>query len=205
MSKKRGVLRDILAIPPTLVALSTPPSTRTKTGQGTKESHVECDAPLSTAHKKPIKANVEKELPTITWLKLRLLPERYVDVACLFYCVAQSLHALRNDDPLTDRDPRIEATVMCNERCGLQVGESGLSLCTGQEKDTWGDRLLGGFRVHHIGGVMPLLCDNTYGDVTSWFGMDTTLTPATMVSTKCSIYHPWVRRYGGALRKGIRD
>ena len=52
-----------------------------------------------------------------------------------FNFVAQSLHALCDDTPLTDLELRTKATVMYLERCGIEVGELGLSVCRDLEKE----------------------------------------------------------------------
>ena len=78
LTRKRGPYGDVAAPTPTLVALPPAPLKSAKTGQGTKEGRVECDAPVSTIHKKATRADVEKELPIIRSLKLRLLLDWYV-------------------------------------------------------------------------------------------------------------------------------
>ena len=52
-----------------------PPLKSAKVKQGTKKGPVDCDAPLGTVQRKPIKANQTWDLPTIGFLKLRLLPD----------------------------------------------------------------------------------------------------------------------------------
>ena len=61
---------------------------------------------LCQLYMKPIRVDVGKALPTITSLKLRLLRDWYVSGGSFFYSVAQSLHALRADAPLTNLERR---------------------------------------------------------------------------------------------------
>ena len=167
----------------------TPPSNAAprkcaKIEPGTKTGPVDCDAPLATVKKKPIKANQNRDLPTIMSLKLRLLPDRFVAGACFFYSVAQSLHAISSDVPLDDAPLRAKAIAVYCEMCGLSVEESALTMNGDLERGTWGARPQGGLPDHfaclakHVGGSLVLLRTNTYSIVTSAFGMDGALTSA---------------------------
>ena len=156
-----------------------------KKEQGSQAGHVDCDAPLSKVQKKPIKDNVNQEMPTIRSLKLRQLPDQYVAGGGFFYHVAQSLYALSNNTPLIDTHHQVQASVLYRERCGTQVVETALSVCRDPHKETSGDRPQGGGLRNHfaspannVGINVPLLPTNTCNIATSSFGMDTTVTSA---------------------------
>ena len=145
---------------------------------------MDCHAPLAGVRRKPIKATVTRDLPTIKSLKLRLLPDQCVAGTCFFYFVAHSLHALGSDTRLSDTWLRAKAFAVYREMCGFPIEECALSVHRDLEKEAWGARPQGGLPEHfaklaeHVGGNVVLLRINTYHIVTSSFGMDTTLTSA---------------------------
>ena len=100
--------------------IATPPRKCAKTEPSTKTGPVDCDAPLASVRQKPIKASVNRDLPTIRSLKLRLLPDQFVAGACFFYSVAQTLHALGSDTPLPDTLLWAKAIAVYREMCGTQ-------------------------------------------------------------------------------------
>ena len=85
---------------------------------------MDCDAPLAGVQRKPIKASVNRDLPTIRFLKLRLLPDQFVAWACFFYSVGQSMHAVGSDNPLSDTALRANAIAVYHEMYGFEVEES---------------------------------------------------------------------------------
>ena len=93
--------RKRLGIPPPNNAGATPPRKCAKTEPGTKTDPVDCDAPLATVQRKPIKANQNRYLPTIRSLKLRLLPDQFVAGACFFYCLPKAYMQLVVTAPWT--------------------------------------------------------------------------------------------------------
>ena len=125
-------------------------------------------------------------MPTIRFLKLLLLPDQLVAQACFSYFVAQSMHAVGSDGPLSDTSLRAKAIAVYREMCGFLVEESVLSLNRDLERGTLGARLQGGVPEHfarlaeHVSGSVVLLRTNTYIIVAS-FGMDTALTSATVL------------------------
>ena len=88
------------ALPPPSNAGATPARKCAKTELGTKTGPLDSDAQLATVQRTPLKANANRDLPTIKSVKLRLLPDQFVARACFFYSVAQSMHAVGNDSPL---------------------------------------------------------------------------------------------------------
>ena len=123
--------------------------------------------------------------------------------------MARSLLALGSDDRLLDTRLWAKAIGAYREIFGILVRESALSLHRDLQKETWGACLQGGLPEHldslveHVVGNAVLLRTNTYSIVTSSFGMDTTLTFATMwVPGREASVCPWVWRYGGAMPKG---
>ena len=102
------------------------------------------------------------------------------------YSVAQSLHALGSDTPLSETLLRAKAVAVYREMCGFVVEESTLLVHRDLEKETWGARPQGGLPEHfarlaeHVRGNVVLLRTNTCNIVTSPFGMDTPLTSATI-------------------------
>ena len=109
-----------------------------------------------------IKAKAGRDLPTKWQLKLRLAPDEYIAGASFFYAAALSLHALRSETCLTGVDLRVQATIMYRHRCGIQVKESALSVCSALEVDKWNERPWRGLPDHyrhvanHIGGKVVL-------------------------------------------------
>ena len=165
--------RERPAIPPHSNAGAIPPRKCAKTEPSTKTGPVDCDAPLATVQWKPIKANANRNLPTIRSLKLRLSLDQFVAGACFFYSVAQSMHAVGSDGPLLDTSLRAKAIAVYHEMCGLSVEESVLSVNRDLEKGTWGARPQGGLPLHfaslaeHVSGSVVLLRTNTYSIVAS--------------------------------------
>ena len=99
-----------------------------------------------------------------------------------FFAAALSLHALRSQTALCGVDLRVQATIMYRERCGIEVEESALSVCSALEEDKWEERSWGGmldpFRhlATHIDGKVVLLRTNTPKISGSRFGSDTLVT-----------------------------
>ena len=124
---------------------------------------------------------MNRDLPTIRSLKLRLLLDQYI-TGCFFYSIAYSLHALGSDNPLSDVGLQAKAIAVYREMCGILVAESALSVHKDLGKETWGDRPEGGVPQHfpgsakQVAGNVMLLRTNTCSIVTSSFGMDTPLT-----------------------------
>ena len=147
---------------------------------------MDCAAPLATVQRKPIKANVNRDRPTIGSLKLRLLPDQFVVGAYFFYCVAQSMHAVGSDIRLVDTSLWAKSIVVYCEMCGFSVEDCVLSVNRDLERGTWGSRLKGSLPEHfaslaqHVSGTVVLLRTNTYSIVASSGGMDTALTSATV-------------------------
>ena len=174
------------AIPPLGNAWATPPRKCAKIEPGTKTRPVDCDAPLASVQRKPIKASVNRDLPTIKSLKLHLLPDQFVAAACFFDSVGQSVHAPGSGSPMLDTLLRANAIVVYRETCGFVVEESTLLVHRDLEKETWDARPQGVLPEHfaglaeHVSGNEMLLRANTYIIVTSAFGMDTALTCATI-------------------------
>ena len=83
-------------------------------------------------------------MPTVKFLKLRILPDGYVAGACFSYAVVQSLHAISSDVPLDNALLRARAIGVYREMWGLSIEESAQSVNRNLEKDTWGGRLQGG-------------------------------------------------------------
>ena len=168
----------------------TPPSNgapvkRGKKEQGTKTAPIDPDAiALDDVDQKPNKAEGGIVLPTVRSLNLRILPDQYVAGACFFYAVAQSLHAISSDATLDSASPRAKAIAVFREMCGLSNQESALSVNRDLEKDTWHGRPQGGMHfaslAKHVDGSLVLLRSNRFSIVTSGFGMDSTLTSATV-------------------------
>ena len=119
------------AIKPACIALSTPPQKCAKTELGTKAGPVDCDAPLSSMQKKLVKANVNRDLPTVRLLKLRLLHDQYVAWSCFYFSVAHSLHAIGSDNPLSDTGLQAKAIGVSREMCDTQVTDCALSVHRG--------------------------------------------------------------------------
>ena len=173
-------------IPPPSNAGATPPRKCAKTQLGTWTGPVDCDAPLATVQRKPIKVNGNRDLPTIRSLKLRFLRDQLVAGACFLYSVAQSMHAIGSDGSLADASLRAKAIAVYREICGLSVGEFAPSVNRDLERGTWGARPQGGLPEHfaslakHASGSVVLLQTDTNNIVASSFGMDTALTSATV-------------------------
>ena len=171
-------------IPPSNAPI-TPSRQCTKTEPGTRIGLVDCDAPSASVQRKPIKPSVNRDLPSIKSLKLRLLLDHFVAQACFFYSMAQSLHASGSDNPLSHTLLWAKAIALYREMCGFVIEESTLLVHRDLEKETWGARPAGGLPKHcarlaeHVSGNVVLLRTNTHSIVTSSFGMDTPLTSGT--------------------------
>ena len=133
--------------------------------------------------KRPIKAEEDRDLPTVRSLKLHILPDQYVAGACFFYSVAQSLHAMSSDVPLDNASLQARAIGVYREMCGLSIEESPLSVNRDLEKDTWG----GGPKADYLTTLLAsqsmwmvvwyvLLQTNRFSIVTPRFAMDSELT-----------------------------
>ena len=175
-----GRKRPAIARP--CIRLPTPPQKCAKTEPGTNSSPVDCDAPLASVRRKPIKASVNRDIPANRSLKLRLLPDQYVSGAFFVYSLAHSLHALASDNPQSATSLQERAIVQCREMCDILVTEFTSAVHKDLDKETWGARPQGGLPelfaslAEHVVGNVVLLPTNTYNIVTSSFGMDTTLT-----------------------------
>ena len=120
-----------------------------KIEQGTKTAPLDPDdTPLDKVNERPSKAKEDRDLPTVRFLKLRILPDGYVAGACFSYAVVQSLHAISSDVPLDNALLRARAIGVYREMWGLSIEESALSVNRDLEKDTWGGRLQGGLPDH---------------------------------------------------------
>ena len=146
----------------------------------------------------PFKAKASRDLPTIRQVKLRLAPDEYTAGACFFFAAALSLHALRNQMPLSSVDLRVQATIMYRERCGIEVKESALSVCRAVEVDKWDKRPWVGFPNHfrhlptHIDGKVVLLRTITRKIMDSRFRPNTAVTFAAVWSpgmADAKVYH----------------
>ena len=173
-------------ITPPSNAGATPPLKCATIEPGTKTGPVDCDAPLATVQRKPIKQNQNQDLSTVRSLKLRLLPDQFVAAPCFFYSVAQSMHAIGSDGPLADTSLRAKVIVVYREMCGLLDEESALTVNRDPERGLWGARpqgclpeLFASLAKHVSGGVVPLRT-NTYNIVASSFGMGSAFTSASV-------------------------
>ena len=115
MKKKRPAITTASIVNPTIIKYA-------KTEPGTKTGAMDGDARLSSVQKKPIKANVNRHVPT-TFLKFRLLPNQHVSRVSFFYPVAYSMHAPSSDTLLKGTKLRARAITMYREMCGIQVAE----------------------------------------------------------------------------------
>ena len=97
-----------------------------------------CDVPLSNVQKKPIMANVNRDVPSIRSLTLCLVFDWYVAGACLFYYVAPSLQAIGSETPLSDIGLQAKAIEVYRKMCDIAVTESALSVHKDLETETWG-------------------------------------------------------------------
>ena len=127
-------------IAPPGMALATPPQKCAKAKPSTKTGPMDCDAPLATMRRKPVKVSVNRDLPTIKSLKFRLLTNQYVAGACFFYFVAHSLHAFGSDTLMSETWLRAKAIAVYREMCSFPVEESALSVHRVLKKETWGAR-----------------------------------------------------------------
>ena len=163
-----------------------------KAEPGTKIGPVDCDAPLAAVQRRPIKANVSCDLPTVGSLKLRLLPDQFVAGACFFYSGAQSMHAIGSDPPLSYTSLWAKAIAVYRESCIVAFSAEDFVLLVKRdiERGTWGARPQGRLPelfaslAEHVNDSVVLLRTNMYNIVASSFGMGTTLTSATFCLPK---------------------
>ena len=167
------IKRNCRAIPPPGNAGTTPTRNCAKIEPGIKIGPVDCDAPFASVQRKPIKATANRDLPTIRFLKLRVLPDHFDAGACFFYSAAQSMQAPRSDGRLSDTTLWAKAIAVHREMCGFLVEESVLLVNRDLAKETWGARAQGGLPEHfaslaeHVSGSVVLFRTNMYGIVTS--------------------------------------
>ena len=80
------------------------------------------------------------DVPTIRSLKLRFLPDQFIAGACFFYSVAQSMHAIGRDIPLSDTSLHAKPIGVYSEMCGFLVQESVLAVNKDLDRVAWGAR-----------------------------------------------------------------
>ena len=169
-------------IPPPSNAGATPPRKCAKIEPGRKTGPMDCDAPLATMQRQPFKVNQNGDLPTNTFLKLRLLPYHCVVGACFFDSVAQNMHAIGSDSPFADTSLWAKAIAMYREMCGLSAEDSALTVNRDLERGTWGARLQGGLPENfaslakNVSGSVVMLRSNACNIVASSYGMDSAMT-----------------------------
>ena len=135
--KQSPIRGKAIAIAPACIALATPSQRCGKTKPGTKTGHVDCDASFAVVPKKRIKANVNRDVPPIGSLKLRLLLDRYMVGGCYFHCVAHSLHALASDNPVSSTHHEERVTAVYSGTCDNPNTQSASSLHKELGSETW--------------------------------------------------------------------